>query len=95
MTTNHTAGPWKIDSNPELPLGVITDDENGYGICEIDELLTAPEKEANAKLIAAAPCLLDALTQLMDRLNTHGSIDAIREEGPIEDARQAIIKATK
>lgn len=31
--------------------------------------------------------LKEALSQLLDRLSYHGSIDPIREEGPIEDAK--------
>lgn len=34
--------------------------------------------------------LAEALSQLLARLDTHGSIDPVREEGPIEDARQAL-----
>ena len=37
--------------------------------------------------------MYEALTQLLDRLDYHGAIDAIREEGPIEDAKQALAKA--
>ena len=39
--------------------------------------------------------LVSALGQLLDRLNYHGSIDPVREEGPIEDARTALTAATK
>ena len=52
---------------------------------------------ANAEFIVRACnshyALLEALTQLIDRLDYHGSIDLIREEGPIDDARQAIAQA--
>ena len=34
--------------------------------------------------------ITEALTQLLDRLDYHGNIDIVREEGPIEDARQAL-----
>lgn len=34
--------------------------------------------------------LRDVLSQLLDRLDTHGSIDPIREEGPIQDARDVL-----
>lgn len=37
--------------------------------------------------------LLEALKVLIDRLNFHGSIDVIREEEAIEQAREAITKA--
>lgn len=34
--------------------------------------------------------LAEALSQLLDRLSTHGSIDPVREEGPINDAEIAL-----
>lgn len=37
--------------------------------------------------------LFEALTQLLSRLDYHGNIDLIREEGPIQDARDAITKS--
>ena len=29
----HTPGPWKIDEAPDLPMGIIQDNEDGLGIC--------------------------------------------------------------
>ena len=43
---------WKTDSNKELPLAIIEDNENGYGICELDSL--HENKQANAALICDA-----------------------------------------
>jgi hypothetical protein len=60
----HTKGNWKIDDNQKLPLAIIVDDENGEGICEIG--LRTEENKANAKLIAAAPELLEALKELLE-----------------------------
>ena len=37
--------------------------------------------------------LIETGQQLLDRLDEHGSIDPIREEGPIEDFRSAIEQA--
>ena len=56
----HTPGPWKIDDSDELNLGVIQDDDDGMGICEVGNMGVTrnnalPESWANARLIAAAP----------------------------------------
>jgi len=93
----HTPGPWKI-TNPNFEYLDI-DSEKGQ-ICSlfkgIDSTADISEDEAiaNSKLIVSAPELLNALTALIDRLNYHGNIDTIREEGPINDAINAINKAT-
>lgn len=57
--TQHTPGPWKIDDRD----GAIFCDDNGVAICYLrnkheDDLHNS---QANARLIAAAPDLLDAL----------------------------------
>ena len=69
MTTKHTLGPWKILKEPPKPW---KDDPSGYGLfitprnrlptlAYITHVYNFPnEMEANAKLIAAAPDLLEA-----------------------------------
>lgn len=70
MKTNHTAGKWAYDGT-DLILSekekVIADISpcNGYGE-PIDVPESSSEREANAKLIAAAPELLEALQMLKD-----------------------------
>lgn len=60
MTTEHTPGPWRI-----LDHSILCDNVNAYGNFHIasfdrcDERLTE-EDHANARLIAAAPDLLEA-----------------------------------
>ncbi len=82
----HTPGPWKIDDNDELPLGVIQDNEMGLGICTIDcadpEMSASEatgEMKANARLIAEAPDLLEICKQAAEWY--HGSAG----QGPICD----------
>ena len=41
------------------------------------------DNETNAELVQLIPVLLEAAKQLLSRLELHGSIDSIREEGPI------------
>ena len=93
MKTQHTQINWKIDDAKDLPLAIIEDTEDGYGICELD--LLHENKETNAKLIAAAPELLEALKQCRQWLRDY-------QDGSEEDrcktelswADQAIKKAT-
>jgi hypothetical protein len=42
-----------------------------------------PENQINTDL-------MEALSQLIDRLDHHGDIDSVREEGPIDDARAVL-----
>ena len=47
--------------------------------------------EYDTDYILCPTCTLyESLGQLLDRLDEHGSIDPVREEGPIEDARNAL-----
>jgi hypothetical protein len=89
-TMKHTPGPWKYEQSTKT----IRATPSNYWLATMDSWDGAVNHDANAKLIAAAPELLEALSMLLDRLDYHGNIDIVREEGPIEDARQAIEKAT-
>lgn len=58
------------------------------------------DNEQSGTIVYARTCLvenvlelLEALEMLLDRLDEHGSIDPVREEGPIEDARNIIARA--
>ena len=86
--SKHTPGPWIVDPNPELPLGVIEDNENGMGICEFPRRRT-PEAEANARLIAAAPEMAGALRSILESYSS----DEINEQPILVAARAALAKA--
>lgn len=102
--TKHTPGPWFLSesdhnnsdiSTPDRP-SVLAPDHNTapWHICRMDH--GCPNVEANARLIAAAPELLDALKLCLPILYR---LDAIRhltdQEFPALDAaRAAIAKAT-
>jgi hypothetical protein len=62
MTTKHTAGPWKAyrtdESNKRLPLTVGMDEGN-------EAKIFGDNTEANARLIAAAPELLEAIKAVL------------------------------
>lgn len=85
MTTKHTPGPWNFDNHsPALPvLGIYAADGKNpfHGDRSQEELA------ANARLIAAAPELLEALQGLLNALPSATTHPAIKV------ARAAIAKA--
>lgn len=79
----HTQGPWKYDINPNEPEAIIVDCE-GYTVVElsaIENTTCASDLEANARLIAAAPDLLQAIYTARKLLLDVGviSCDAYRQ----------------
>jgi len=58
-TTSHTNGPWSYW--PDSCGGVVTQDKTACHVCVPTD---RPEKEANARLIAAAPELLESLDMI-------------------------------
>lgn len=65
MKTNHTPAPWSFGHN----IGVYA--EGDAHIADISPSRNFDETLANAKLIAAAPELLEALFELMNSINPH------------------------
>ena len=84
---------WKVDENKELPVAVIEDTEDGFGICELDGGGTASrdELEKTARLIAAAPYLLDTC-EMMLRLMEGENLDE-KFDGETEILRDAVKRA--
>lgn len=90
--TKHTPGPWFIDGN------VIRGDKQRNGSISIACTLniaypygrwSGESEQANARLIAAAPELLEALQDMVDYYGTaSASVEALHK------ARSAIAKAT-
>ena len=95
----HTAGPWIVRYTARTD-GIDTQRydvvhyRNEYPHNETtDEFICSNVKgEANARLIAAAPELLDALTTLVRRADNGDTIEGGWYE--VEKARAVIIKAT-
>jgi hypothetical protein len=90
MKTTHTPGPWEVASSdvtvivsqrPNEPYKVTVAETMGYKI----------EREANARLIAAAPDLLEALHDLLERVQTAGQYNRMISE--CNEAEKAIAKA--
>ena len=93
----HTKGPWELILNYDNNLkGSIKGrhtikDSDGWNIARIWE--SAPNAEANARLIAAAPDMLEALQWYVDNDDTsYGEEDAYWEAGR-DKATEAIRKA--
>lgn len=95
MKTNFTQGEWKINNYEEPHGQVYRVETNETYICELHEayyetLLQEDEANANAKLIAAAPNLLESCNRLLSQLN-----GLVGENDDINYALAAIKKATE
>ena len=92
--SEHTPGPWAV--NPFRTTVDACDDEGPLPICKLlwpTNRRSEDETEANARLIAAAPELLEALQELMDEQNGPPLIrDAPAWEAAMSKARAAIAK---
>jgi len=80
--SEHTPGPWIIDSDDGDIIEVVSGD---YFIADVHRLEPKDEWRANARLIAAAPELLEALEELVDLYEYEDNVS--------RDARAAIAKA--
>ena len=98
--SKHTPGPWKVfNSKYADKPGIETDDETFSVVvfgkisesCGVDGR-TEDEKQANAKLIAAAPDLLEALQAIVNWLESPA--DALSDKD-FNAAKEAIKKATE
>ena len=92
--TKHTTGPWHEGSHRTV------ESQNGT-ICEVYSHMGIEEADANQKLIAAAPELLEALNQQLYFLNVLSGTVPLHEEPTHrriklqqEELRAAIAKAT-
>lgn len=76
MTTQHTPGPWYRSPNGDY----ITDSNNCY-VAQVTGAseLAKPTAHANARLIAAAPEMLDALKALTLVVETLGHLGLAKE----------------
>jgi len=91
MSAQHTPAPWLItgeDKSFVYALGPKNTNRFWVNVQAAGpEAIGQEEKEANARLIAAAPDLLAALKAVVE-------FYSYAELGPIDDARKAIAKAT-
>jgi hypothetical protein len=83
METEHTLGPWYIRGTTNDSESVVTGSANGLWAT-----VEGPNDEtrlANARLIAAAPCLLAALQRL---------VHPMADDDDLENALEVIARAT-
>ena len=85
--SKHTPGPWAIYVNAPSDIVIRKMSKDGYELCSIARVSSG---YANARLIAAAPELLEALQKIAG--NTYDEWTNGAEAGRI--ARAAIAKAT-
>lgn len=93
MESKHTPGPWDYDGQDAIGFEVFTRDESG----EVSDSVGYVSTEEDARLIAAAPELLEAL-QMGVALIRGDAVGAEWKEGCadfVTSARAAISKATQ
>lgn len=95
MTTQHTQGPWHVTTNQH---GHWIYDKKGYLVSNASGNIyeTNAAIEANARLIAAAPDLLEALLLCECEISMHKGLawsNAEAVNDAIAKARTAIAKA--
>lgn len=95
MENKHTPGPWQVTS---LNLNTIITNPNESGrICTMNERSSYndEERQANAKLIAAAPQLLEALKLVKTVLDKFTLILEWSNDDPVIIAKQSVNEAIK
>ena len=80
----YTKGPWVEFSDQNRTVAILPAMRAG----EVCAFATPYPSRANARLIAASPCLLDALTNLVN------ASDGLVPRDAVAQARDAITKAT-
>lgn len=87
----HTPGPWAVEYCPVTPCYHIEAGSypTGTNICEINEIPEIGNSLANARLIAAAPTLLEACKEALDVLSDQFHA----EDGPTGNKLRAVIIA--
>jgi hypothetical protein len=104
MKEKHTPGPWgqenamssdheaiRYITGPDCEDVATVHQKKLYGT---NEYMSQETALANARLIAAAPELLEAAIMLLERLEVYHNCGRIHEDMVIDDARRAIAKVT-
>ena len=91
--SKHTPGPWRVVKHDKL---VVVDDERMTIMCNFPYSLSVEQNMADARLIAAAPELLEALQSIAECCDEdHAARDYASRQTEIRGiARAAIRKAT-
>jgi hypothetical protein len=100
MKTQFTKGEWSYNKYSDGDYGVYSSDGDGSDIVVVKNTRNDKETEANLKLVAAAPDILNALDQLINRIDESwdnlckGTLNGAKKALLLE-AREAIKKATE
>ena len=99
MEAKHTPGPWDITASVANDGRLIVENDLGLPVCAMSLRGVqgdAGKMSANAKLIAAAPDLLEALRGLVAQVDAGTSPEyrALQEHRSMRVARAAIARAT-
>ena len=82
MMTKHTPGPWQVDQDP-MGVLIISGPEGETVFYQSLPTGTVDSDQANAQLVAAAPRVTEALSEMLvffaDRATTQLEIDAVNE----------------
>lgn len=99
MNAQHTPGPWRLNHNTNWKTNPFSVTVRKYGVhsttvANIPTRMTIPpqEQQANARLIAAAPELLDVLLRARDAIESLDGTSA-ENERLVDAYRAAIAKA--
>lgn len=103
--TKHTPGPWRIEEDAQGPCMIMHPTKKGVAIASLTEVFRpsegfveiespgAPERTANAKLIAVAPELLEALKELLSIYRDTVGLVGTEQNSTTVKAHNAIAKA--
>ncbi len=98
MDAKHTPGPWSYYTEPQ-PNGCPIVGARGLMVAMLAHTINQPEQRdialANARLIAAAPMLLEALQNIVASLSEHDDEGMIEHAEQMIAARAAIATATQ
>jgi len=100
VSTQHTTGPWRLGKDEMGELHTVWGAQAGVAITSVFDNVFGPdcppqaEATANARLIAAAPDLLDALRWLLAFWRPGSDHDTDEVRLAVAAARAAIAKAT-
>jgi len=97
MNTKHTTGPWKFRQETSAFCGAVRNDGSYETIGHLSESYFIDEKtrEANARLIAAAPDLLAMLERVTNEYRLLGNVAGLGDENPTVSEARALIAQIK
>lgn len=81
MKTKHTAGPWSVNRKVNRFVDAGPNGDGLITICDCDPIdeMTPAQAEANARLIATAPELLEALELLFNEVSFYNEKEVFPE----------------